>query len=453
MKVRYKYLLVIIGGLIVILTVVLAVVFSTDKTSKKEVNMDNIMNTILNRVQEMVEEQNEMFETPVNEQFDIQENSQDIADNENIVRGEFTNIMGYDGYTIRDKSAVYPHQTYYYAVEGEEEFLIAQSWNFEDKEDDYIVDIDGDGMNELVCNCTWGDGGQNVIVYKREGYSTYQGTAGDLSNIDYVHTGTIRPLCYYRSLENMVEILYNKDVDGELLSAKQELSMDIIHDWTVFSDATEEKREKAYIKVLENVLYYHTFPDGVDRGYDGFGANKFSICDVDDDGVEELILAYTTTYMGGQETIIYDYDMTTSSVREEFSEFPALNFYENGVIEAQASHNHGRAYDADDFWPYTLYRYDETTDTYIRIASVDAWNKSHMSQDIEGNLFPEEVDVDGDGRVYSIMTGDEYTWENPVDNWKYKAWRESYIYGDSAKKKINYKELNEENIRWIMMVD
>ena len=62
-------------------------------------------------------------------------------------------------------------------------------------------------------------------------------------------------------------------------------------------------------------------------------------------------------------------------------------------------------------------------------------------------------DVDGDGRVYSIMTGDEYTWENPVDNWKYKAWRESYIYGDSAKKKINYKELSEENIRWITMVD
>ena len=166
MKVQYKYLLVIIGGLIVILTVVLAVAFSTDKTSKKEVNMDSIMNTIFNTVQEIVEEQNEMFETPVNEQFDIQENSQDITDNENIVRGEFTNIMGYDGYTIRDKSAVYPHQTCYYAVEGEEEFLIAQSWNFEDKEDDYIVDIDGDGMNELVCNCTWGDGGLIVIVFK-----------------------------------------------------------------------------------------------------------------------------------------------------------------------------------------------------------------------------------------------------------------------------------------------
>ena len=72
MKARYKYLLVIIGGLIVILTVVLATVFSTDKTLKKEVNMDNIMNTIFNTVQEIVEEQNEMFETPVNEQFDIQ---------------------------------------------------------------------------------------------------------------------------------------------------------------------------------------------------------------------------------------------------------------------------------------------------------------------------------------------------------------------------------------------
>lgn len=446
MKVRYKYLFSIIGGFIAILAVILAVVFFAGEAVNKE-------DTISNTVQEIVEAQNETVELPVDEKVNIQENSQDITDNENIVRGEFADIMGYSGYTLRDKTKVYPHQTFYYAVEGDEEFLIAYSWNFEEKEDDYIVDIDGDGVNELVCNCTYGDGGQNVIVYKREGYRIYQSFAGDLSNIDYVHTGPIRPLCYYRPLENVVEILYHKDSEGELLSTKQELNMDIIQDWTDFSDAIKEKREQAYIEVLENVLYNHAFPDGVDRGYDGVGSNKFSICDVDDDGVEELILAYTTTYMGGQETIIYDYDVETDSVREEFSEFPTLNFFENGVIEAQASHNHGRAADADDFWPYTLYRYDETTDTYIRIASVDAWNKSYMSQDIEGNLFPEEVDADGDGRVYSIMTGDEYTWENPVDNWKYKAWREAYIYGDSARKKINYKELNEENINWITIVD
>lgn len=48
-------------------------------------------------------------------------------DNENVVRGEFTNVMGYNGYTLRDKSAVYPHITRYYAVEGENAFLIAES--------------------------------------------------------------------------------------------------------------------------------------------------------------------------------------------------------------------------------------------------------------------------------------------------------------------------------------
>ncbi len=450
--VKYKYTFPIVGAFIVVVAVVLTVVFLTDRDAEEKV-WQRIEQENLQEKEQVIVEKESTKDTQNSETNEKHEMTTDVVDNENIVRGEFKDIMGYDGYTIRDKSTVYPCNTCYYAIEGDSEFLIAESWNFEDKEDDYAVDIDGDGVNELVCNCTYGDGAQVVIVYKREGYYTLQGFAGDLSSIDYVNNGPDRPLFYYRPLENMVEILYQKDTNGELLSTKQALSMDIIVEWREFSDATNDKREQAYISVLENVLYNHTFPDGVDRGYDGLGSNKFSICDVDDDGAEELILVYITTYMAGQETIIYDYDMEADSVREEFSEFPALDFFKNGVIEAKTSHNHGRASDADDFWPYTLYTYDESTDTYVRIASVDAWNKSFMSEDGEGNMFPEDVDVNGDGRVYSIMTGDEYTWENPVDNWKYKAWRESYIYSDSAKKKINYKELNEENIRWITMVD
>lgn len=35
--------------------------------------------------------------------------------------------------------------------------------------DAYIIDFDGDGISELVCNCTYADGGQSVRVYRNNG--------------------------------------------------------------------------------------------------------------------------------------------------------------------------------------------------------------------------------------------------------------------------------------------
>ena len=52
--------------------------------------------------------------------------------------------------------------------------VVAESFGYEN--DDYAIDIDGDGINELVCNCMWGgDGHEETYVYKYEGDKTLVG--------------------------------------------------------------------------------------------------------------------------------------------------------------------------------------------------------------------------------------------------------------------------------------
>lgn len=210
----------------------------------------------------------------------------------------------------------------------------------------------------------------------------------------------------------------------------------------------ETSGRKAFAVILENIYTNHIFPDGKDYGYDDFSdisSNTFAVYDIDGDGKEELLINYTTTSMAGMVAAIYDYDSESDTVTEEFLEFPALKFYDNGIIEAEMSHNQGLA---GDFWPYRLYQYSRDTDTYIQVGIVDAWDKSLSETDFEGNPFPAEIDSDGDGIVYYIMTDGTYELNTPLDEEEYNQWRDSYV-GESAPVEVPFKNLTRDNIKEI----
>ena len=81
----------------------------------------------------------------------------------------FTGILGYDGYIRTQSSGGYWEMRTYYAQEGGRTFPIAESFGF-DGVKDYSVDLDGDGMPELVANVQFGgDGHQDVYIYQRRG--------------------------------------------------------------------------------------------------------------------------------------------------------------------------------------------------------------------------------------------------------------------------------------------
>lgn len=202
---------------------------------------------------------------------------------------------------------------------------------------------------------------------------------------------------------------------------------------------------EAYGSVLDKLYKTYTLPDGTDLGYDeiqDLSVNQFAIYDIDQDGKEELVIIWTTTYTAGMSEIIYDYDSASGSVRTELFEYPMLTFYDNSVVEAGLSHNHGLAGDMD-FWPYTLYRYDKNTDTYAVIAEVDAWNKAFYEKDYNDRSFPDDMDDDGDGILYKIMIGER---EELMDLDEYKGWRDSVI-GAAQKEEIPFVKMTEESVR------
>ena len=148
---------------------------------------------------------------------------------------------------------------------------------------------------------------------------------------------------------------------------------------------------------------------------------------MDGDGYEELYLVQDGGYMAAMVALILDGQ--GGKLRAELSEFPTLTAYDNGCIRADASHNHGLA---GDFWPYVLYRYDAESDSYQRIAQVDAWDGRLYAQDYAGNPFPKDVDVSGAGIVYYVAENGELYGEDgafavaPMDQADFEKWEASW---------------------------
>ena len=135
-----------------------------------------------------------------------------------------------------------------------------------------------------------------------------------------------------------------------------------------FDESTQEilqaRIRHIYNGVLSQIVAARRLPDGeldasqLDDGFGEMRDNHFAITDIDGDGMEELIINYSNACMAGMETIIYGFNPTVGQLKRELTEFPALTFYDNGMIRAEASHNHT----SGEFWPFTLYQYQAAGD-------------------------------------------------------------------------------------------
>ncbi|MBQ9279442.1 MAG: hypothetical protein IJ215_00085, partial [Clostridia bacterium] len=209
----------------------------------------------------------------------------------------------------------------------------------------------------------------------------------------------------------------------------------------------EKERMSYYEKALRDLYYNSILPDGTEVAIgmaDDIMNDKFAICDIDNDGIDELIISHGASYMAGKMELIYEYDAQNHEFQREFLEFPLVAYYDNGVLEAGWSHNQGKA--GEYFWPYTLYQYDSTKDEYEKIAMVDAWDKFYRGG-FPDEEFPDEIDYDGNGMIYYIMNDDSFRYENPVDDEAYKSWRESYL-GNAKEVRVAFQNLTGENIEY-----
>lgn len=200
----------------------------------------------------------------------------------------------------------------------------------------------------------------------------------------------------------------------------------------------------AYRAVLAGLLEKNVLPGGeeVER-FSGGAPDQYAAYDVDGDGREELLILHTGASMAGMAGKVYDIDPDTGEVREQFSDFPAMTFYANGVVRVEASHNQGRA--GDVLWPYALWTYDAGTDSYAAAGIVDAWDRSLGETMGDGLHFPADVDRDGDGVVYYIMPYGGYWLDEAyaVDKDHYDLWVEACL-GGAAALEIPFQDLTRE---------
>ena len=108
-------------------------------------------------------------------------------------------LMGMAGwYQDDERSDTYFIQRTYFtrSLDGTD-LPIAQSFGY--AIDDYIVDLDGDGVPELVCNCQYGgDGHESVYVYRRNGAVIERGWLNwDASELDDFNDWGVATREYY----------------------------------------------------------------------------------------------------------------------------------------------------------------------------------------------------------------------------------------------------------------
>lgn len=189
--------------------------------------------------------------------------------------------------------------------------------------------------------------------------------------------------------------------------------------------------DNVYRDLITEMLDTGTFPASGGTPFNGNAYdNTYSVLDVDGDGKEELLINFGNAFsMAGMVYYVYDYDRVTGEIYIEHAGFPDMTFYGNGYMKEEASHNHGRS-SLDDFWPYSLYKYNAQTDKYEAVVLMDAWQQQ-ISEDSEPDpAFPIEKDEDGDGIVYYDMSGNYYAPSMIMDNAEYEEWCEQYNTGN-----------------------
>lgn len=202
---------------------------------------------------------------------------------------------------------------------------------------------------------------------------------------------------------------------------------------------------EAYRFALQQISFEHMYPDGTDTGFDGdvgfIEDNNFALFDVNGDGLEELIVKFVTAPMDQNAETVYAYDADTGTVKQLLSVYPQVTYYPGGIVKELWFHGSGLA--GEDYWPYTLYRYNSESGIYECIAEVNMWSRDVDVVNYKGDPYPDDIDAEGAGTVFIVTQGDQTT---TVSMSAYTAWLEELL-GSAEPMTIPYQALTEDHIR------
>ncbi|MDE6700542.1 MAG: hypothetical protein K2K10_05965, partial [Acetatifactor sp.] len=198
-----------------------------------------------------------------------------------------------------------------------------------------------------------------------------------------------------------------------------------------------------YMEILEQIMTEGHDSNGREYYWNdswNFENNCFAILDVDNDGKQELLFNFNESYMGNMCEVVYEYDEETDILREELLTWVSTNYYSNGMVKVDASHNHGKDPAGRGVWPYTVYQYDEERDSYQLLYSVDSWDGQVYEED-----FPDELDIDGDKLLYYVMVEESAgSGDMIIFDWEeYSAWAEKLI-PEWSRMHVSYHRMTED---------
>ena len=189
-----------------------------------------------------------------------------------------------------------------------------------------------------------------------------------------------------------------------------------------------------YRNALEKLQKEHITPNGEQFvGPENFQFN-FCIIDIDSDGKDEMLINNPGTCTADMETAVYGIEDRTNELFCKASVFPMCEFYDNGILVANWSHNHYRP-EPEGFWPYDMLKYNNDAKQYLEIAKVGGW-KCYS----DDNEYPKEQDKDKDGELFLILN-DDYSISRYMDKAEYEEWYNEQIGSASMI-----------NIKWIPLV-
>ena len=331
--------------------------------------------------------------------------------------------------------------------------------NYSAKEDD-ITDMEEFG-NDYV---------DNTIIEKTDGtfYACGMGVGDksvvlpqyyEVSELDTVCSSEFLPLDWNEEMLNRKqrEYIERKESQSEeaVLARKNEALLEEIdknYDMEKLKRkvprfSEDDKINEAYYNAIKTLDTTGFLPDGrycfyieqdgrtdVERFQEQraqhYSLERVAVADVDGDGTAELLFFIEGTCVRDSAEYVYRYSEEKNAFELEFEYSAGCNYYQNGVIRAKPLYS-GFIYQ-DDFWPYSVFQYDENKNEFVLTASVEEIPKAPENPD----NFPEEYDKDGDGKVYIISQGESVAY---MDEKEYLAWEKQVFW--MPEMKIDWCEL------------
>lgn len=142
---------------------------------------------------------------------------------------KFEDILGYSGFILYREENHAKHG-YYCAVEDGKTFCIAETWGTNEREaENFVHDVDDDGITELICNVTYVDGGVRTYVYHNDGMQILRGNCDELLDDErYVHNYFMNRITNYDAKKNVIVINYYLEDVQEWKCAEYEIDFEKI---------------------------------------------------------------------------------------------------------------------------------------------------------------------------------------------------------------------------------